>query len=404
MRLYYFNMIGRAESIKLLLNHARVPFKDAKISFQDWPKYKNEFELQQLPVLEHKGERYCQSIAILEYLGAKYGYLPKHNCNDLYKVMHVVRTLEDVFSKAFLTTSNYSPLSAEAKAKELEQLITTEGPLFVGAIEKQLKSNCTQEFIVGDKYTIADFNILGAYKGMLENEPLKTIFAQRLYDKYPTLWKYAEKRMKDFNPYYGLCKNKLYYFDAAGRGEMIRLALKYLKVPFEDVRINFKDWGKEKFSGKFELQQLPVFECEPCGLKLSQSDAIMHYIGTKYRLLPMKNPEKLHKVLWWCNTAKDVMEACFKVFLPVTQEKKNELLGDFFTKSAPVIFKAMETRLKRNESQNYLVGSRNTLADFYLLGMWKASVDDPDYPLFKGVVENCPVLCNYIKRKSESLQ
>lgn len=404
IRLFYFDMIGRAESIKLLLNHAGVKYEDVRIKREDWPKYKEKFELKQVPVLDINGKKYCQSVAILEYLGAKYNYLPKKNANELYKVMHVIRTLEDVYSKAFLVTSDRSPLDTDARAKGLENLLNVEGPLFMGALEQQLKSNCTQEFIVGNKYTIADFNILGAYRGMMANEVFKSTFAKRLEEKYPTLWKYAEERMKDFDSYNGLCKNKLYYFDTPGRAEMIRLTLKYLKVPFEDVRIKFEDWEKEKTSGKFELQQLPVFEYEPCGLRISQSDAIMHYLGARYRLLPVSKPKKLYNVLWWCNTAKDLMEGCFKVFLPINEEKKKAIMANFFATSAPTMLNAMEERLKTNKNRAYLVGRENTIADFYLLGVWRATVEDNQYLEFKDIVAKCPTLCDYIRKKTESVQ
>eukprot|EP00826_Nyctotherus_ovalis_P054295 TRINITY_DN7101_c0_g1_i1.p1 TRINITY_DN7101_c0_g1~~TRINITY_DN7101_c0_g1_i1.p1 ORF type:complete len:404 (+),score=157.58 TRINITY_DN7101_c0_g1_i1:128-1339(+) len=403
MRLFYFDMVGRAESIKLLLHHARVPFEDVKIKAQDWPKYKDKFELKQVPVLEDGGKMYCQSIAIMEYLGAKYGYLPKKNFHKLYEVIHTIRTLEDVYQKAFLVVSQRSPLDEKAKTEAMQRLLDVEGPIFVGALERQLKSNSTQEFIVGDSYTIADFSILGVYRGIQANPDLKSAFANRLEEKYPTLWKYAERRMKDFNPECGLCKNKLYYFDIPGRAEMIRLALKHLKIPFEDVRIKFEDWPKEKVSGKFELEQLPTFECEPCGLRLSQSDAIMHYISARHGLLPLEDPEKLHKVLWWCNSAKDLTESCFKVFLPVSKEKKKEMMEKFFATSAKTILKAMEERLKSNKSREYLVGSKNTMADFYFLGTWKASVEDPHFPQFKGIIVECPTLCDYVKKKSESI-
>ena len=139
------------------------------------------------------------------------------------------------------------------------------------------------------------------------------------------------------------------------------MMLKYLGLPFEDVRIKFEDWPKEKTSGKFELQQVPVVECEPCGVRLSQTDAIMHRIGARFGMLPTNKPEKLYKVIWWCNTAKDIMEGCFKEFLPIPAEKKKEMRTALFEKSVPVFLHAMEERLKMNKSQCTLVGRKYTL-------------------------------------------
>lgn len=85
--------------------------------------------------------------------------------------------------------------------------------------------------------------------------------------------------MKDFNPLYKKCNTKLHYFDTPGRAEMVRVMLKAMNFPYEDVRIKEVDWPKEKFSGKFELQQVPVVICEACGVNLCQSDAIMQKLA-----------------------------------------------------------------------------------------------------------------------------
>ena len=81
MKLYYFDLPGRAEPIRLLLHHAKIPFQDVRIPFQDWGKLKNcgKFTSGQLPILElENGEILSQSTAILYYLGMKHGYLSKN--------------------------------------------------------------------------------------------------------------------------------------------------------------------------------------------------------------------------------------------------------------------------------------------------------------------------------------
>ena len=67
---------------------------------------------------------------------------------------------------------------------------------------------------------------------------------------------------------------------------MIRILLKYMKIPFEDIRLKEEDWPKEKVSGKFELQQVPMIECESCETRLCQSDAIVHWLGKRFCLVP----------------------------------------------------------------------------------------------------------------------
>ena len=403
MRLYYFDLPGKAESIRLLLSHAGVKFDDFRIKYEDWPSYKEKFELKQVPVLEDNGVRYCQSIAILEFLGSRFGYFPKKDFCKINKVMFIINMVEDIFNKVYPLMKPTGPYDEATKTVALEKLLNVEGPVFMGALEKRLKENCCQKFIVGCKYTIADFALLGLYRTLQTNEEWNKAFASRIAEKYPTLQAYADARMKDFNPFYKKCKTKIYYFDAPGRAEMIRMMLKYLGLPFEDVRIKFEDWAKEKTSGKFELQQVPVVECEPCGVRLSQTDAIMHRIGARFGMLPTNKPEKLYKVIWWCNTAKDIMEGCFKEFLPIPAEKKKEMRTALFEKSVPVFLHAMEERLKMNKSQCTLVGRKYTIADFYLVGAYRAVINNPSYPEFKPILDTCPLLKAYFEKKDKIL-
>ena len=51
-KLHYFNFYGRAESIRILLNHAKIPFEDVRFGFADWPVLKAKFEFGQVPALK----------------------------------------------------------------------------------------------------------------------------------------------------------------------------------------------------------------------------------------------------------------------------------------------------------------------------------------------------------------
>ena len=78
---YYFNIYGRAEPIRMLLNHAKIEFEDKRLDFADWPTLKGNFEFGQVPALDIKDadgkvHQYTQTLSILRYLSIKLGYYP----------------------------------------------------------------------------------------------------------------------------------------------------------------------------------------------------------------------------------------------------------------------------------------------------------------------------------------
>ena len=81
-----------------------------------------------------------------------------------------------------------------------------------------------------------------------------------------------------------MSKPILTYFDfPGGRGEAARLALHIAGVEFFDDRVQGKEWATRKATTPFG--GLPVLEIPGKGV-LSQSNAILGYIGRQHGLLP----------------------------------------------------------------------------------------------------------------------
>ena len=73
--LYYFNLYGRAEMIRMALHKAGVEFEDKRVSGDSWKELKESGKLEfgQVPMLElADGTQLVQSGAILNYIGAVY--------------------------------------------------------------------------------------------------------------------------------------------------------------------------------------------------------------------------------------------------------------------------------------------------------------------------------------------
>jgi len=61
-KLHYYEIFGRAEKIRMLLAHAKVPFEDFKFltpEFYATKKYTDLCEFERVPVLEYKGKSYA---------------------------------------------------------------------------------------------------------------------------------------------------------------------------------------------------------------------------------------------------------------------------------------------------------------------------------------------------------
>ena len=66
--LNYFGGNGRAVTARALLTVGKADWQNNQVKTEDWAKLKPTFEFGQMPLLEHNGKKYSQSIAINIYL------------------------------------------------------------------------------------------------------------------------------------------------------------------------------------------------------------------------------------------------------------------------------------------------------------------------------------------------
>ena len=108
IKLTYFNANGRVGLLRAMLCYKKVPFENIMVTFEEWPKKKQEFEFHQLPMLEVNGKKMTQTIAISLYLAKQLNLYPK----DFYLQYHVDSLLA--------TRDDITPLYRKVKSKSEE--------------------------------------------------------------------------------------------------------------------------------------------------------------------------------------------------------------------------------------------------------------------------------------------
>ncbi|CAI2377234.1 unnamed protein product [Moneuplotes crassus] len=201
MKVYYFDLYGRAEPIRLLLTHAKAEFEDVRLTGESWQEFKADSEkckYGQVPVFEKDGKFYPQGGAILRYLGGVHGYYPE-DVEARFTVDEITNLLDSDFLPKIGETIFYSK-SDEERKEGFAKLVEEHYPKFFGFLEKQLTSNSSQEFMVGDSYTIADFVAIAAYISHVQH-PHRKDQIEPLLDTTPTLKAYFDTRAADFKDY-----------------------------------------------------------------------------------------------------------------------------------------------------------------------------------------------------------
>ncbi|CDW88198.1 glutathione s-transferase [Stylonychia lemnae] len=203
MKLVYFDVYGRAEPIRMLLNHAKVEFEDFRIGFAEWPALKAGdnpvLEFEQVPVLVlDNGKVLSQTKAIMRYLGLQYGYLP----TDAYEA-YLVDSYLDAFNDLMHPFALARWEKDEEKKKEiLANWLANTFPKFLTAFEKRLESQGHSKFLVGEKLTIADFSFSSLISVIVYNELSETSATLReTYETFPRLKEYAHNMKEIFNDY-----------------------------------------------------------------------------------------------------------------------------------------------------------------------------------------------------------
>ena len=93
---------------------------------------------------------------------------------------------------------------------------------------------------------------------------------------------------------------KLHYFDFdGGRGEPVRIAFHAAGIEFDDHRISFEEFMQTRASMRFTCAPTLMID----GVEVTQSNAMLRYVGKKAGLYPEDNMQALY-----CDEAMEAVE------------------------------------------------------------------------------------------------
>ncbi|EZG69097.1 putative glutathione S-transferase [Gregarina niphandrodes] len=159
----------------------------------------------------------------------------------------------------------------------------------------------------------------------------------------------------------------LYYFDAVGFGEAVRLAFHIGGVPFEDVRFSRDQWVNE-FKAKAPSGKCPWLEFKDGGF-ITESKAILVYAAGRSGLVPFDLLE-----LAVCEQAYNVALDAYSVMRCLIHDRgdREENLKDLRTRLLAAD-KVLGSRQSKGEA--WVNGKSMTYADLGIFGFFKNAVD-----------------------------
>lgn len=150
--LTYFNTPARAESIRIALRFASIPFEDHRINFPDWKELKPTLPpWEHLPVLEADGERIFHSNNILQYVGRFTGLIPSTALEE-FRMNEVIYGCEDIT----VAIVRIGPITDPEKKLEARRALCVPGGGVYTILGKLQNHLGDKAYVAGEKFTIGD--------------------------------------------------------------------------------------------------------------------------------------------------------------------------------------------------------------------------------------------------------
>ena len=195
---------------------------------------------------------------------------------------------------------------------------------------------------------------------------------------------------------------KLYYFNARGAAETIRLTFALAGVEYEDNRLSQEEWAE--FKPKTPYGGMPVLDID--GKIFGGSSPILRYLAKQFGL--DGEDDQANLILDGAvDTVQDVIQKMIPIFYEKDAERKETLKKEAQNVSFPRYLGGLEKLAAANNAGPWFYGSKVTYADlsFYQTStfmnvMFPGEVDK--YPTLKKLteaVEKLPKIAEWIKTR-----
>lgn len=197
---------------------------------------------------------------------------------------------------------------------------------------------------------------------------------------------------------------KLTYFNALGRGELIRWCFAYGGIQYEDERLDYGQWAQRK--KEMPGGQIPVLFVD--GKPLPESLAISRYVAKQAGLVPKDDLQAAY-----CDAAVDTLNSSLvdvwtnTLYSKESAAEKTRVINEVLIPKVTPLLKRLNERLS---TRNWFISDKVTWADLMLCYAFTGMESQipgllKNYPHVTKVVnnvQNLPTIKKWIKERPSS--
>lgn len=166
-KIIYFDIRGRAEAIRLLLEDVGVDYEDVRVSREEWPEMRPTTPFGRVPIYREGSLEIPETYAILNHLGRQHGLLGVDRASRI-RCDVTVEAFRDYGNRVATVFGALSGASDEARAAFVQE----ELPDRMAALESfYTEGKAGTGFWAGESATVADFVAFCSIEGIQNQSP-----------------------------------------------------------------------------------------------------------------------------------------------------------------------------------------------------------------------------------------